>query len=242
MPDNRKLRQPPRVTGHRGAGGERPENTIAAFRHAAEIGCDAVELDVHLSADGVPVVVHDATIERADGSRARVEVLSASDLLSIEVGDGERIPTLADVLALLAPTSLDVQVELKGVGVIESTVEEVRKIGMESRVVFTSFHHRRVLEARRLLPEVRAGILLSSVPVDIVSVARAAKVDNVHLQINRINAEVVEIVQTAGLRLVAWGAISSEEQFDRLFELGVDAIGSDWPSRLLARRAAVFGR
>ena len=238
---NKRGTHPPLVTGHRGAGAERAENTLAAFRHAADIGCDAVELDVHLSADGIPVVVHDSSIRQPNGSVAAVRSLSADELCRVEVADGQCIPRLRDVLELLESTRLGVQIELKGRSVIDATAYEVRRLDLQSRVVFTSFYHKRVLDARRAVPEARTGVLMSSVPVDIVAVAAAAEAYNVHLHVNRLDEEVVAVVHAAGLRVLAWGVIGAVEQFDRLFELEVDAIGSDWPSRLLARRAEVYG-
>ncbi len=231
----------PRVTGHRGAAGELPENTVPGFLHAARIGCDAVELDVHLASDNVLVVVHDPVITRSDGSTAEVRSLTSDEVCSSPVEGGGSIPTLASVLDVLAPTALVIQIELKGEGVIQAAIDEVRRFDLANRVVFTSFHHRRILEARRLLPGARTGALLSSVPVDIVEVARRAEANAIHLHYGRISREIVTEIHESGLAVVAWGVIRDDVQFDHLFGLEVDAIGSDWPTRLLARRAHIFG-
>lgn len=213
---------------------------MAAFRHAARIGCDAVELDVHLTRDEALVVVHDAIVHLPNGSVADVRRLTLSDVRTVDAGEGQTIPTLAEVFEVLGPTELDVQIELKGEGVVDATAAEVRRAELADCVVFTSFHHARVLAMRRLIPAVRTGVLVSSVPVDIVEVARRAEADAVHLHHARLSRQVVVDVHEAGLRIVAWGIIKEDHEFDRLFGLGVDAIGSDWPSRLLARRDQVF--
>ena len=226
----------PLVTGHRGAGGERPENTIAAFSYAIGIGCDGVELDVHLTRDGIPVVVHDPVVRSPNGSCVDIRSCDAEEVIALPAGEGETIPTLDAVLRLLAPSSLYAQIELKGEGVEQPAIALVREYAFEHRTIFTSFVHRRVLRAKTLLPDVRTGVLLSSVPVRLMEVAQHAYADNIHLEHRRLSEEVVEEVHRSGKAMVAWGIIGEDEHFDRLFRLGVDMIGSDWPRRLLARR------
>lgn len=233
------LRQP-LVTGHRGARGERPENTLAAFAYAIDIGCDGVELDVHLTRDGVPVVAHDPVVRCPNGTRVDIRLTDVTDVLAIPVSEGETIPTLDAVLRLLASSQLYVQIELKGEGVEEPVIEVVKEYGFDRRTIVTSFIHRRVLKTKELLPEVRTGILLSSVPVRLLEVARQAHADNIHLEHRRLSKEIVEEVHRSGKAIVAWGVISDDEQFDRLFRLGVDMIGSDWPQRLLTRRSVYY--
>ncbi len=228
----------PLVTGHRGAGGERPENSLEGFSYAAQIGCDGVELDVHLCRDGTPMVIHDPFLTRPGGSTVGIGSLSVAEISE----SGRAVPSLEAVLEILVTTELYVQIELKGDGVEAAAVRLIRRYGLERRVVLTSFVHRRVLAARVLLPEVRTGVLLSSVPIRLLDVARDAQADNIHLDHRRITSAIVEEVHTAGMILVAWGVIKEDRDFDRLFRLGVDVIGSDWPSRLLARRRQFFGR
>src|SRR5947208_1328649 len=118
------------VVGHRGASGRLPENTLAAFRGAAEDGAGGVELDVRMSADGVPVVIHDATLYRTTGVRGRVSDQTASELAEISaverrragapvspVPNGSRmlgVPTLDEAVAFCLAERLTMFVELKG--------------------------------------------------------------------------------------------------------------------------------
>lgn len=228
----------PLVTGHRGARGVRPENSIAAFQYAAEIGCDGVELDVHLSADGIPVVIHDDLIDRGGGDLRRVGDLPLSEIRVLTGPGGEAIPTLSEVLDLLDDRGLYVQIELKGEGTEAPCAAIVRQHGYEQRTVFTSFVHERVLTVKQLLPEVRTGILLSSVPVRILEVAHWAYADNIHIDHRRITSDLVHLIHRGGKFVVAWGIIGDAKTVDRLLDLEVDMIGSDWPALLLERRAA----
>jgi len=228
----------PLVTGHRGARGVQPENSIPAFEYAAAIGCDGVELDVHLSADGVPVVIHDDLIDPGDGILRRIGDLSLSEIRERTGPGGEAIPTLPEVLDLLDDRGLYVQIELKGEGTEAPCAAIVQQREYERRTVFTSFVHERVLTVKQFLPSVRTGILLSSVPVRILEVAHWAYADNIHLDHRRITRELVETIHRAGKFVVAWGIIGDASTIDRLLDLGVDMIGSDWPARVLERRAA----
>jgi len=100
------------IYAHRGASAEFPENTLAAFRRALELGAEAIDVDVHLSADGVPVVIHDQTVDRTTDGSGAVHELTVAELQALDAGGGERIPTLGDVLELVED-KLHVVIDLK---------------------------------------------------------------------------------------------------------------------------------
>ena len=89
------------VVGHRGAAGVLPENTLAGFRYAIELGVDYVECDVHLSRDGQLVVMHDATVDRTTDATGAICDLDFNRIRALDAGEGEQIPTLDEVLALV---------------------------------------------------------------------------------------------------------------------------------------------
>ena len=101
------------LIGHRGASACVPENTLASFLKAVELGCDAVEMDVHLSQDGVPVVIHDDTVNRTTDGKGRVENLTLAQLQLLDAGSGECIPTLQEVLDALRGKVRHVFIEIK---------------------------------------------------------------------------------------------------------------------------------
>jgi glycerophosphoryl diester phosphodiesterase len=117
------------VYGHRGASAERPENTLAAFRRAVELGAAGIELDVHLSGDGVPVVIHDATLDRTTDGTGPVDGRTAAELAALDAGGGEGVPTLAQVLDLIDPgaggTPLKVNIEIKSDAAAQAMLDEV---------------------------------------------------------------------------------------------------------------------
>jgi len=104
--------------GHRGAAGHAPENTLASFRKAIELGLDMTELDVHVCASGELVVIHDENVDRTTNSKGWVSKLSLTELKRLDAGAGETVPTLAEVLDLLKDRIM-LNIELKGLGTAE---------------------------------------------------------------------------------------------------------------------------
>ncbi len=134
------------VIAHRGASGRFPENTLLAFREAVAQGADAVELDVRLSHDGVPVVMHDATVDRTTDGEGGVGERDLDALLRLDAGCGESIPTLEAVLEAFPETPL--LVEVKERAATPSVVRIVRAGGAGARVVLGSFDSRALSTAR----------------------------------------------------------------------------------------------
>lgn len=227
------------VTGHRGARGLFPENTLGGFLLARELGCQAVEMDVRITADGELVVIHDASIDRTTDGSGPVDALSLRELQTFDAGRGEHIPSLREVLELLQDSNLRLQLELKATGTETAVPDLVRKWGLEQRVTFTSFFHRRVLEAKRLLPAAAGGVLIACNPVEPLEILAAAGADNLHVHHRRIDADLVRRVQAAAKKIVAWGEIVETAIIDRLIGLGVDVIGSDRPDLVLERIKAL---
>src|SRR5918995_4154710 len=104
------------IYAHRGVSVNHPENTLRAFQHALAIGVDGIELDVHATADGIPVVIHDRDVARTTDGTGYVDQIPLVRLETFDAGDGERVPTLAEVLALVGDAA-HLDVEIKGTGI-----------------------------------------------------------------------------------------------------------------------------
>lgn len=224
-----------KVTGHRGAGGLAPENTLAGFQKALSLGCHAVEFDVQLTRDGKLAVIHNETIEQTTNGRGPVDSYTMAELKQFDAGQGERIPELSEVLTLLKKSNITLQIELKAPGTPGPTTKLIKKWGMESRVIFTSFFHNRVLEAGKMLPAATIGILIACNPIQPLKLMEAAGADNLHVNHLCIDSALVTEVQRAGKKIVAWGTIVEIAVIDRLISLGVDTIGSDRPELVFKR-------
>jgi glycerophosphoryl diester phosphodiesterase len=142
----------PLFIAHRGASAEAPENTLAAFRRALALGVDGIELDVQVSRDGVPVVFHDATLNRLTGRPGRIAAHTVRVLRAFRVR-GEPIPILAEVLALTRDRVI-VQVEIKRGVPVAPVVQSVRHARAADRVVLASFVPAQLVAARALAPRI----------------------------------------------------------------------------------------
>ncbi|MBK8985893.1 MAG: glycerophosphodiester phosphodiesterase [Chloroflexi bacterium] len=146
----------PLVIGHRGASADAPENTMAAFALALTQGADGIEFDVQLSADGVPVVMHDADVTRMTTGDGRVANLSLAALQSLEMAQGQRIPTLDDVLGAFGRQLL-YNIEVKDFGWRErgtetAVADRIRAHHLKDNVLVSSFNPLALRRLRRCLP------------------------------------------------------------------------------------------
>jgi glycerophosphoryl diester phosphodiesterase len=222
--------QGPLIIAHRGASRERPENTLAAFRRAVELGADGIELDLHRTTDGVIVVHHDATL--ADGRALRA--LAWGQLTDVRVR-GEPIPRLEEVFEAVGRRIL-VHCELKGADTAVGTLEVIARHAAPGQVAVHAFDHRLMLEARAIAPAVPRGVLEVSYPVDPVAAARPVDARDLWRHVEFVDEALVAAAHAEGRRVVAW-TVNARDQLERLARIGVDAICTD--DVALARRALV---
>ncbi|MEX2264528.1 MAG: glycerophosphodiester phosphodiesterase [Bryobacteraceae bacterium] len=250
------------VHGHRGARAVLPENTIPAFEHAIEAGADLIELDVLVTKDDVPVVVHDPTLNPlickgpVSGSPS-IRSLTLAELRQWDCGSlrnpnfprqtpvpGTRIPTLDEVFALAERGNFQFNVELKLFAkqpeytpspekFAELVLAAIRRRGLEKRVVVQSFDFRPLHVMKRLAPEIPLAALDSSGKEDFVATAGRAGAKTIAPELRLVTPEKVKQAHEAGLQVVPWTA-STKEEWDRLIGAGVDAIITDDPAGLIA--------
>jgi glycerophosphoryl diester phosphodiesterase len=235
-------RDRPLNIAHRGASAAAPQNTLAAFRRALELGADGVELDVHLSADGVPVVMHNFNLEESTDGAGHITDKTLAELKELDAGSkfapefaGERIPTLAQVFETLEGKML-VNVELKdispsGVGLEAPVVEVVRKYGMERKVLFSSFNP---FTLRRIRPHARdipSGLLVAhDLPIQLrrAWLAPFTPHEARHPDAEMTDERLVKWCHARKLRVNVW-TVNEPVEMKRLIALGVDGIITDVP-------------
>ena len=236
----------PLNVGHRGAMASAPQNTLAAFRKAIEFGADGVELDVHLSKDGVVVVIHDFYVDRTTDGTGRVAQKTLAELKVLDAGEkfspefaGERIPTLTQVFEVLEGKLL-VNIELKApdhsrdTSLVAPVLEVVRKHGMDRRVLFSSFNSHVLRAMKQLAPDIPIGLLYAP---DSPMVARRAWLDpfephearNPHYSM--LTGPIVRWYHARGLRVNTW-TVNEPDEMRRLIQTGVDAIITNKPDVL----------
>lgn len=190
---------------HRGASGHEPDNTIRAFEKAIALGADMIELDVHLSADEYPVVIHDAQINGAPVSH-----LTLAALKQFDVGKGEKIPTLQEAMDCVKGRC-KLYIELKGEGTEKPVVDLARKNDMQRDVLIGSFDSEKVRRTKELAPELTTSVLTGEIDIDFVALAREARADCIHFCWERhpsphtlLTDALMKTCAQAGLKVMIW--------------------------------------
>ncbi|MFH1068513.1 MAG: glycerophosphodiester phosphodiesterase family protein [Candidatus Glassbacteria bacterium] len=220
------------VIGHRGAAGLAPENTLASFARAVELGVDMVELDVQLTTDHRLAVIHDETVERTTDGAGRVSELTFARIHSLDAGAGQQVPGLEEVLDTVG-RRCRVNVELKGenTGSAVCTLlrEYVSRQGWRWRdFLISSFDYDRLSQARELLPEVPIAVLFSDLPDDFLEMAKALKASYVNLSLEQATPERIAAAGYAGLPVLVY-TVNSAGEADSLRRIGAAGVFTDYP-------------
>ncbi len=240
------------VIAHRGASAEAPENTLAAFRRAVEIGADLIELDVRFSRDRAVVVFHDRKLDRTTDGRGPVASRTLRELQSLDAGTsfspayaGERIPLLDEVLVELRSSPPRLFIEIKIDPGEEAVREEltpavlrlVHDRGWRERATVASFDRESLRLARRLDPGVSAGLIFSDPEAwEREAVGGYDGLDVLCARWNIVSEERTSRARAAGREVYAW-TIDREEELRPVLAAGVDAAASNHPRWLKERLA-----
>lgn len=221
------------VGGHRGAAGLFPENTLKAFQGAFDLGVDYIECDIHLSRDGKVVVIHDDTVDRTTNGTGAIADLPYDEMRKFDAGDGEPIPLLADLLDCLRGRDVALFCEIKAEDVMAPAVKMVREAGLYDLVTFICFEMPWLWALHREYPGIRLGPLFRFPHEEHVEEALKMQPCNVGLYYRRLNLLLAGMIHDAGAELSVWTP-DDPESFPLLKALGVDAITTDRPDRLIS--------
>ena len=249
------------VIAHRGGGGLRPEETLAAVEHAAELGADMFELDVRATVDGAIVLLHDATVDRTTNGKGLVAEIRLSELRKLDAGyrwtmDGGktypyrgkdiRVPTLEEVFKRHPRLRMVVEMKVRTAEFAQSLCKLTREGGMSQYVLVASFDYESLHAFRQACPEVATSMSAREARIFVgmakIGLASAYSPDAMALQVPErfgsievLTHGLVQAARGRNLRVHAW-TINDEAAMRRLIELGVDGIMTDRPDRLLALR------
>lgn len=236
------------IIAHRGASGEAPENTMAAFRRALEMEVDFLELDVQFSLDGQMVVIHDATLGRTTSGQGQVADATFEQIQDLDAGSwfsrrfkGEKVPTLTEVICLVKPTSCNLLVEFKADRKLPTDFEKtvarvIREYGMHSRVILQSLDHQAVQKIKREDPSIEVGALIDSRSPQPVVEAKALGASKLVLKSRFVGPELLSEAHQNDIGMFVW-TVNSRGRIRRMLRLGVDGIISDYPDRVLLHRS-----
>ena len=230
----------PVIVAHRGTSGTAPENTLIAFRRAVEMGFTAMELDVHRTADGQIIVLHDAAVDRTTEGTGAVKEMTLYAIRRLDAGRrrgeefaGERIPTLAEVCALARGKAF-LFVEIKAEGIADDVLAVLQAEGMEGQAIVISFSVDTVRRVKEIRPDMAAGLLTGR--GEDMAVAEQLGADALCLHFAAATAEISQALHAQDRVLMVW-TVNEPADARRMRDLGADFITSDFPERARAALA-----
>ncbi|MEX1029890.1 MAG: glycerophosphodiester phosphodiesterase family protein [Paenibacillaceae bacterium] len=231
------------IVAHRGWSGLAPENSMAAFRLAiADPRISWIELDVQLSKDGIPVVIHDYKLRRTTSASGDVKDYTAEQLSQLDNGSwfsldfhNERIPTLEQVLKeIQGRVKLNIELKTKDQlypGLEQAVINLVQAYSLEDDVVITSFDTGALLKTKRLAPSIRTGLITSDVPITIKDQLRVLGADLLSVDYRIVDPKFVRSMMESGYDVMVW-TVNEPQTIMRLVSLNPTLwICSNYPDR-----------
>ena len=235
-----------KLFAHRGVSGEAPENTLAAFKAAAESGAHGIELDVQLSKDGQIVVIHDETIDRTTNGTGYVKDMTSEQLRTYDAGSwfhpsfkGESIPSLEEVLDVVTAhhDSMIINIELKNdlidyPQLEEKVLELLNEKGMKEQTIISSFNPESLKKVRELDPDIETGFLFEGIPANILDRIKPLQVNAIHCDASFAQSPKGRNVMDMGMPLRVF-TINTMEEFQLVKKAGVEVVMTDYPGLFL---------
>jgi glycerophosphoryl diester phosphodiesterase len=219
------------IFGHRGSSGTDPENTLRSFRVAIAAGADGIELDVQATGDGIPVIIHDHDLSRTTDGTGKVSSRSLAELKQLNAGHGEQIPTLDEVMALVAG-KLTVDIEVKQSGIEATVLNTLAKYSMADWFI-SSFEWDVLLAAQRLNPSAPLWPLALALDDAVLAIADRLSSPGIALLHSAYTAEAAAHCTQAGLAVGVW-TVNDPAEGHRVRELGATALMTDFPAMMRA--------
>lgn len=218
------------IYAHRGSSGTEPENTIRAFRQAITDGAGGVELDVHMSSDGVPVVIHDRDVSRTTNGQGNIDDLNLGVIKGLDAGNGERVPTLTEVLHLVSG-KLKLYVEVKQAGIAQ-TVIDVLEGYPNADWLIASFDLDTLRQARSISATAELWPISVTLTDEVLACAAEVRATAVSLNSIGATAETVARLAEAGLGLAVW-TVNDVAEAQRVRQLGAVGLCTDVPATIV---------
>jgi len=221
--------------GHRGANGHEPENTFVSFQKAVDMQVDGIELDVHLSADGEIIVIHDETIDRTTNGNGFVSELSLRELKAFRIDSKHQIPTLAAVFDLVNQDCF-INIELKSYEVTEKVVSLIEKYVTKKgwkydRFLISSFDWNALQQVAFLNDAIPIGVLTETDLDLALAFAKFIQAKSIHPHFHLLTAENTVKMQEKGLQVFPW-TINELEDIQKIKTFNVNGIITDFPNRI----------
>lgn len=252
----------PLVIAHQGGDGERPSNTMVAFQYAVELGVDVLEMDIHSTRDGVLVTIHDATVDRTTNGTGRVHDFTFAELQELDAGyewptveeeagrtdrpyrgQGIVIPALEEVFSTFPQMRMVIEIKQTEPSIVQPFCDLLREYSMQEQVIVASFHPEPMYAFRDACPEVAtAGVEEEILPFFVLNTvglsgayqptAEAFQVPEYSGDLHVVTQRFVENAHAKNVMVQPW-TINSVDQMERMVDVGVNGIMTDYPARLM---------
>ncbi len=236
-----------KIIAHRGFSGIAPENTLISFQKAIECGADYFELDVHKTKDDSIVVIHDASVDRTSSNDMKGEIakMTYSELTAVRVGyseefgdkyKNEKIPTLREALEL-AKGKIKVCIEIKVYDVEKEVLKIVNDLEVNDDVIIFSFYYPVLAGIRELDKNISTLYLINTADNAIINDAKAIESNAIGVGSGTdITKEFLDIAHNSGMKVWKW-TVNDEDEMQRLIDIGVDGLITDFPDKALEKLA-----
>lgn len=224
------------IIGHRGAKGYQPENTLASFQEAISLGVDMIELDVYTIASGEVVVIHDPTVERTTNGVGSVADFTFDELRKLDAGHGQTVPLLTEVLDLVdgrMPVNIEIKGEQSAAAVAEIVDDYVQRKGWRHDLfLVSSFNLQELHEFARLSPSTPISPLFDHAEASQLQAEIHRAIVSIGIDALSVTLESVREAHRHGVKVYAY-TVNTQLEADRMRELQVDGVFSDYPDRVL---------
>lgn len=237
-----------KIISHRGANHVAPQNTLPAFEKAFEMNTDGIETDVHLTADGVPVICHNYEIDKTSNGRGEITKMNLDVFRQFDFGsyfsydfEGTKAPTLDELLSLCETKNFEIlNIEIKpslehDVSIVKKTIDAVKEHGLYEKLLISSFSSHMLVEAKKVDRTARTAYLYCPTSKESYRMmfragkfARELGCEALHPQIYYVNEDYVTAAHREGINVNVW-TVNKEKDIIRLAKAGVDGLITDMP-------------
>lgn len=217
------------LIGHRGAKAHAPENTILGFKKGVKLGANAIEFDIRFTKDNIPVVMHDATLERTTNEKGKVSSFNLAEIRKADAGNGEKIPTLKEALQFCKKMKVTPLVELKEkrhIKIIADTIKQTK-----TNPIVLSFYPEALEQFKTHAPQIQTAFLFSNKIKNVPGFMKLGKVLKTEWLFGRkdiVDKKLVETAHKWKFKIAVW-VCNTKKEIERFEKLGVEGIASDKP-------------
>ncbi|MEY8000758.1 glycerophosphodiester phosphodiesterase [Clostridium sp. Mt-5] len=222
---------------HRGFSGLYPENTMLSFKKAAEAGADGIETDLHVTKDGVIVICHDETIDRTTNGSGFIRNHTYEEIRKFNAGEGEKIPSLDELLSYVKDKDLLLNLELKNDiihynNLEKNTIDKIYQYKLEKNVIISSFNHKSMQKVKQYDNSIKTGLLYGTAIYKPEEYAKKMGADALHPLFSLVmDAKIVQDIKKSGI-LINTYTVNRKNDMKKLIDLGVDGIITNYPNIL----------